>query len=157
MRSKMGRIAICVAGFAMLLLFQNFTYDKDSDPRDAIFGKGKLKNAIKAPWQAAGEGTGRRAVAMRSADENPELRGLALQASTYADFVGVEDVKRMSDAEILSRVSDSMFTSVEVMKMENTRDGKVKTVESIARALEKDSKLQRMVIATVRENANNLQ
>lgn len=145
MRTKLGRVTLGLAGCGLLLLFQNFTYDKNSDPRAVIFAKGTAKKEAQ-----------KKQVAKTEPAPGNELQGLAREASAYADFVGLEDVRHMSDAEIVSRVSDSMFTSVEVMKMENARGGKAKSLESIARALEKDPKLQRMVIATIRENARRV-
>lgn len=127
------RLALAAAGAFLILFFQNFSNVKNFDLKSM-----KVKKM-----------------------DNASLRWMASTASTYANFQG-EEVQKMSDAEILGRVSDSMFTSLEVMKMEavpanNQGQVRRKELEIMARALEKDARLQKMVIFNVRRMASSPQ
>lgn len=94
------RWIISAMGLVLMVLFQNFTVADSDKVKNEIFG-GKTSILAKKSGET-------RVLAARP---NP----LVEQAATYLSFIEGEDISKMSDGELVSRLRDGMLTNAEII------------------------------------------
>ncbi len=168
-RNQSIKFVLPLVGFCLVLAFQNFS------PSDrSLFLKPSQQRVLPVTQTALSSSN------MKSSNLNPSNLNPSnlnpsnlnpsnlnptdpkvAEAYRFADFLS-ENLGSMSDDEIIGRISDRIFTSIEIAKMEEfsqdagAKDAKTRSqyMEKIARDLEKDSKFQKSVIAHVRLNGH---